>query len=402
MARRRKSKTVRCQHFTWLLKTRNGVYQADGRSNDPPAGRHSLGTRDYDEALRNLTALDASVAVQRGLVVVTDERKQGRTQLSFEDGLRTYYKHLGRPQVTGGIRSSTIERYRDVTDKAIKHFRNQGLTGWHQLKAQHLHDYAAWLEAEGYAYRTQCTEVTVIKQAFNFLIAEGLLPAESRLALPMKKTVGSDTYCFREAEVAAMVQLCRSEERLHWLADVIIALAHTGMRISELRSLAWACVDLDGNRIVLKDESANRPPMGREARTNKTRRLRSFPIHETLREVLAASYRPGISGHVFRHARGGMLNDRQVRATFVTKVIAQLEKEFPSAEDEIGFRDGRLHSFRHYFCSWCANSGVSEHVVMHWLGHRNSDMVRHYYALHDEQAQQQMRRLGTISGLGAT
>ena len=47
---------------------------------------------------------------------------------------------------------------------------------------------------------------------------------------------------------------------------------------------------------------------------------------------------------------------------------------------------GGLHSFRHYSCSVSANSGVPELVVMRWLGHRNSDMVKRYYHLHDQDA----------------
>jgi integrase len=59
---------------------------------------------------------------------------------------------------------------------------------------------------------------------------------------------------------------------------------------------------------------------------------------------------------------------------------------------------GRLHSFRHYFCSRYANSGVPEQVVMAWLGHADSKMVRHYYHLHDDEAQRQMKRLQFLSG----
>ena len=70
---------------------------------------------------------------------------------------------------------------------------------------------------------------------------------------------------------------------------------------------------------------------------------------------------------------------------------------FPTPEGEIGFADGRLHSFRHYFCSYCANAGTPERVVMAWLGQQSSRMVQHYYHLHDEEAQRQMKRLNFIS-----
>jgi integrase len=39
---------------------------------------------------------------------------------------------------------------------------------------------------------------------------------------------------------------------------------------------------------------------------------------------------------------------------------------------------------------------VPEQVVMTWLGHRDSQMVRHYYHLHDDEAQRQMKRLNFL------
>jgi len=50
----------------------------------------------------------------------------------------------------------------------------------------------------------------------------------------------------------------------------------------------------------------------------------------------------------------------------------------------IGFKDGYVHSFRHFFCSQCANSGVPEQMLMSWLGHRSSRMIRRYYHTHDD------------------
>jgi len=38
-----------------------------------------------------------------------------------------------------------------------------------------------------------------------------------------------------------------------------------------------------------------------------------------------------------------------------------------------------LHSFRHYFCSVCANRDIAEQMLMTWLGHKHSDMVKRYY-----------------------
>ena len=51
MPRKPKKLKIAERYFTWLLGLRDGVYYADGRTNRPSAGRHSLGTKDYEQAL---------------------------------------------------------------------------------------------------------------------------------------------------------------------------------------------------------------------------------------------------------------------------------------------------------------------------------------------------------------
>jgi integrase len=82
-----------------------------------------------------------------------------------------------------------------------------------------------------------------------------------------------------------------------------------------------------------------------------------------------------------------------VRQALIKHVLEPLAAQFPSADDEIGFRDGRLHSCRHYFASTCAISGVPERVVMRWLGHQSSPMLARYFHLHDQEGQRQMQGL---------
>ena len=63
-----------------------------------------------------------------------------------------------------------------------------------------------------------------------------------------------------------MVELCMGHEKLHWFADVIIALACTGLRISELASLRWSDLDLETARIRLTDETARSARLGHKRR----------------------------------------------------------------------------------------------------------------------------------------
>ena len=89
-----------------------------------------------------------------------------------------------------------------------------------------------------------------------------------------------------------------------------------------------------------------------------------------------------------------------VRNVLIREVLELLGPRFPSQDSTKGFEDGRLHSFRHYFCSRCADSGVPERMVMEWLGHADGAMVRHYYHLNDEEAKRQMESLDLLGDAG--
>ncbi|MBL9163312.1 MAG: tyrosine-type recombinase/integrase [Planctomycetaceae bacterium] len=402
MARKHTNQVIRCQYYQWRLSDRNGVFQADGRGNKPDAGRHSLGTRDYETAIAKLRILDERVAAKLGRIRPELMRQAYTHELTLDEGVSRYFEHIGRPRVAKGAGASTVKRYRPVFKKALEFFKRQGITTWDQVTAARLTDYLAWLDGEQYAYGTEYFEGTVLKQALKYLVESKSLPNECRIVLHLDRPSGTDTYCYTDEEVAAMIHHCREIATLDWLGDAIVGLSHTGMRISELSQLTWSAIDMERKLVVIKDESRRSHIQGRTLRTNKGRRDRRFPIHPTLYEMLLRHSKKGIFGRVFKAAKGGALHDGNLRKIFVEQVLAPLAGRFPTPPGEIGFANGRLHSFRHYFCSWCANRSVPEQAVMDWLGHRDSAMVRHYYHLHDPQAQQQMLKLGTIPGLDVT
>ena len=55
--------------------------------------------------------------------------------------------------------------------------------------------------------------------------------------------------------------------------------------------------------------------------------------------------------------------------------------------------DGHLHTFRHFFISYCANSGVPPFQLIKWVGHADVGMVMNYYALKDEESLWTMKKL---------
>jgi hypothetical protein len=177
MPAKRKQERIGGRYFVWLLGQRNGVDVADGRSNRPCLGRHSLGARDYQHALTELQRLDLVQAVAHGLAdrhLLDGDR--ARPPLSLEEGRRLYEAHVRRPRVTGGAKPATPKRYRAVFDKFVPFARGEGITTWNGVSAALLQGYAAWLDDEGYAYRTEYLELTCLKQAIRWLVENGHLP----------------------------------------------------------------------------------------------------------------------------------------------------------------------------------------------------------------------------------
>ena len=195
-----------------------------------------------------------------------------------------------------------------------------------------------------------------------------------------------------------MIQHCLVMTSLVWLGHVILALAHTGLRITELTGLRWCDMDLNSNTIRVADErSSSRKRKAGVARTTKGRRSRTIPIHPRLRELLDRLARKP-DGYVLHAARGGRLHSRNVLDMFICDVIEPLKEKFPTPPGEIGFEHGRLHSFRHFFCSQSFLGGASEGEIKEWLGHADSKMVEHYRHLRNEDAQRKMEKIDFAGG----
>jgi integrase len=399
MPRKRNKEQIRGQYFVWLLGARNnGVFYADGRSNRQDAGRHSLGTRDKEIALQQLAQLDLVRAVQLGLAPSTVLDDSSEKLVTLEQGQELYLRHIRRPSVMGGVKPASVKRYRAVLNKFVQFCHGEGIHHWNGVTKLVVGAYGAWLDDDqGYAYATEYLEITTIKQSVKWMVGEKHLPSSCLIALPLKKPQDTTTYCYKTEEIEAILTRCYEREDLIWLGDVILALSHTGLRIGELAQLKWTDFDLTSNMLRLIDASRQGSKEQRsKARTTKSQRDRSLPLHERFRDRLKhLSHHQ--DGRVFHGPMGGQLKPDTVRNVLIREVLEPLAERFPAQAGEKGFRDGRLHSARHYFCSWCANEGVSEQTLMTWLGHRDSKMVRRYFHLHDQESQRQMMKLRSSS-----
>lgn len=341
-----------------------------------------------------LHQLDQTMAADRGLAP-RESVSTAAAILRLEEGRDLYLAHVRRSRVTGGASAKTKQRYDAVFDKFLPFAEKIGVVSWNGVDKPVLEAYSSWLEDEDYAWATLYLELTTLKQCHKFLIERKHLPASQAFALSLKRRQDTTTYCYTRQEVEAMLNWCQKEETLHWLGDVITALITTGLRISELADLRWSNLSNDKKRIEIVDNSMHGSLSQREAaQTTKGRRTRVLPVHDRLRTVLdKLSARPHADGRIFRAMNGGILRPDKIRLVLIRDVLQPLGEKFPAKGPGGSFQDGRLHSFRHYFCSICANENVAEQMLMKWLGHRDSHMVKRYYHQHDEEARQQINRI---------
>jgi len=321
-------------------------------------------------------------------------------RLTVADGVKRYLKYVARSAVLGGTTVGTQKRYRAVFDKFTIFLVGEGIAHWGQISKRTLEAYGAWLEAEDYAYRTEYLELMTITQCINWLIDdEKVLPAACRPGLNMPKPSGTTTrYCYTDEEVRAIIIKCFEEKNLHWLGRVAIGLAYTGLRIGELAQLRWSDVNLEGKTVCIIDNSRAARHTQLARKTTKTKASRVLPLHDEFKRALESIPRTE-DGRVFHGPLGGILKPDTVRNILIEKVLQPLTKQFPGTEEELSFRDGRLHSFRHYFCSMCSRNGIPQEVVEKWLGHKSSIMTKYYYHLHNQEAQRLMAQIKSVGGM---
>ncbi len=397
MPRKPKHPPIQCEFFLWKLMVREGVYYADGRSgNQFNLGKHSLGTRDQKEARENLKRLDRNLAVQHELT--TDVIAPMETDLSIQEGWQRFFAHCERSQVLGGVCNNTLKRYRAVRDKHLVFCLDKKFATWSQINKKTAEMYGAWLVKREYSPRTLYLELNLLVSVNKWLVEEELLPASARFRIKLIKSQGSDTYCYTREQVTKMVEHCGTNRDLRWMKEIIVGLATTGMRIGEFVSLRWSDIDLPANTIHLTDERSSTRKKSRARRTIKGKRGRAIPLHTTLKSILL-SVPKHHDGVIFHGPRGGILKPDVIRRNLIKNVIAPLKNLFTTPDGEVGFKDGRLHSFRHYFISESFRQDVSEAQIMEWVGHKDSDMVKLYRHLRAEDSRRHMERLDFGTGL---
>jgi integrase len=335
------------------------------------------------------------MAVELGLVQAVDSQVS-KNDVTIERGWQLYLERCEQPEILEGVSPATRKRYMAVRDKHVKFCEESKYCHWSEMTKKTTKQYGGWLAKKDYSDRTIVLELNLVCSIVKWLVEEEHLPPSCRFLLKLSKPEGSTTYCYTRHQIVRIVAFCNSKPDLVWLGQVIIALATSGLRINELARLRWTDIDLQSNTIRLTDERARprRKQTGNERRI-KGKRGRALPMHPAFREVVDGLPRH-LDGLIFRSQQGGRLSDRRVLEALQRRVIAPLMEEFLTPAGESGFADGTVHGLRHFFCSEAYRNGAKDAELLEWLGHRDSEIMKLYRHLRQEDSHRRMEQINFL------
>jgi len=388
-----KSFKLECRYFTWRLRLRSGVWQADSRGNNNLKGRrHSLGTRDFDEAKKLVHMLDEQMAVDFGLIQFRQQSESNEFNLTIEEGIAIYETHLARPRAAKGPKESTRKRYGRIIRAFVKFLRSKRVQFWEQVNKSLLNEYATE-RSKLYKTRSVATEITLVLCILKYLVEEKKLDQRCSFKYEVVRAKDSDRYCPTVEELKAILEKLKEHPNQLWLYRTVAMLAHTGLRLSEIAQLTTFDVDLKKELIYVRDESE----MEGSEKTTKTGYSRVVPMHLVVKAILQKLVRDGIDRKLFVGPRGGKLSSDIFGNHLRLKALTPLSERFPHPR----FKTITAHSLRHFFSSLCASSGVSEQTTKDWMGHRTSNMSRYYFHRDDDASRRIIKKIESLTDVPA-
>ncbi|MFO0834389.1 MAG: tyrosine-type recombinase/integrase [Phycisphaerales bacterium] len=272
----------------------------------------------------------------------------------------------------------SLAKYRADLGKLREFGAHEDIRTLGGFNAQAFYRFRTWLEnrkhKQGvtYAAKSVYATLTVAKQLAKWAWREGLVSEYTLASVQLPTAKARPQPCFTSTQVETILAAAAEPHR-----TALAVLAYSGMRIGELEQLR--------PEDVLKD----RGELGmfhirRGGHNGRTKDIdeRFVPIHPRIRPLIDAL----------------PMNDAVVMPGIrERRLLASLKALCKASGLPMHFK---LHSFRHYFASLCANHHVAYRKALAWMGHSSSEILELYYHLHDEESESAMKALAATRERG--
>ena len=211
------------------------------------------------------------------------------------------------------------------------------------LKAEHIEHYIEHV-LEKYINRTANAHLTALKSFCRWLAKHYDLPNPC-LKIKMLDEDPPKVRVLDDQEYQMILSICKPKER-----DVILFLAHTGLRSSEFQQLTWSNISHDRHFIKL---------------VGKGRRQRLIPLNKTCQTILTNSFRKPNST-TMEFLKSYTSRDSVYR---LCKKLAR----------HAGIPRFGPHALRHYFATNLYIKGIPVQFISAILGHADTRTTEKIY-----------------------
>jgi len=271
-----------------------------------------------------------------------------------------------------GVAAKTLVKYNSDLTKFKEYCQEHKLKFSRRFSEYHLCQYRKWLK-EGnynnkfYADKSIEAAIVLVKQMFKWAWRQRLIKDYRLSAVSFPKAKAASQPCFTSNQVDQLIEAGVGEEKL-----AFALMAYAGLRIGEVEQLCWEDIRINHGRFTMIHIRR-----GGSNGMTKDKDERFIPVHRIISDLLEPARKN--TGLIFKS---------------VTE--RRLLKRLKGLCEKCGFENPRqykLHSFRHYFASLCANNHTAYRKALAWLGHSSSEMLELYYHLNDEDSQNAMLAL---------
>jgi len=262
-----------------------------------------------------------------------------------------------------GAAANTLEAYRrDLSDFAS--FQARRGRPIEAADAKNIRDYLAALRGRGRTPATRARRLSVLRQFYEFLFAEGVRdddPAQGidapKLGQPLPKYLGEADV---EALIGAAAGVAGPEgKRLQVLIEVLYA---TGLRVSELAGLPLSAISRDGQMLIVRGKG------GKE---------RMVPLGDPARNAIGR-YLEVRGGFIPAGRNSAFLFPSSSRAGHLTR--ASVARKLKALAVAAGIDPKRVspHVLRHSFASHLLAHGADLRALQQMLGHADISTTQIY------------------------
>lgn len=213
-------------------------------------------------------------------------------------------------------------------------------------------------------------ELEIFRAIFNHAVEKGFLdkdPVKGVRHLEVRQV--TEERVLSKAEAERFLRHVKKEDAEDY--DVFSLLLHTGMRLGEVRHLAWPNVDLKARVIHIRPFEFMNPLTGEKtfwsAKSKHDRGKREVPIDDTVLEILERRKKEAKDTFVFAPYTDPGHWNKKIRLRVMKYMKAIGIREFT-----------RPHWLRHTFISWLAMAGKPKESIMDIVGHVEEDTFERY------------------------